>query len=98
MGKTYKDNDYRKIRSAGKSVKCLFGSKPLRRTEGKSTFWNDEGKRILYSYTDKDLYDIAHRRHSAAHRNSARKTKHRVRRSEKRSTNRENLKDALDGE
>ncbi len=97
MGGTFKDKDFRKIRKAGNSVRCLFGSKPIRRRLGKSIEANAEAKRIIYTYTEKELYDMAHRRHSAAHRKSAMKTKNRCKRSEKRSE-RNNSKKELQGE
>lgn len=85
MSNTLKDKDFRRIRKAGKRIHCLFGSAPLRMHANKSENYSDEGKRIIYTYTKKDLYTLAKRRHSASHRKTAQKTKHRCIRSEKRS-------------
>lgn len=95
MSNTNKDKDFRLLRRAGNSIRCLFGPAPLRKQAGKSQHYSEEGKRILNTYTKKELYDLANRRHSAAHRKSAMKTKNRCKRREKRSENRQALEEAM---
>ena len=84
MGKTNRDKDFRILRTAGKNIMCLFGSKPLRRSMG-ANGKSDLAVRLFTTYTKDELYHTANRRHSAAHRDSARKTRHRCERSKKRS-------------
>lgn len=90
MSKTFKDKDFRKLRKAGKRLYRLeLPNAPTVRAElGKSLFTSEDGYRLLHTYTKhNDLYTFSHRRHSAAHRDSARKTRHDLRRAKKHSEN-----------
>lgn len=99
MSDTNKDKDFRKLRQAGNAIRCMLDSRPLRRELNKSFHPSEEGKELLYKYTEKELWYMARRRHSAAHRNSAMKTRRLMKKlkknREKRSAMKENL-DSLD--
>lgn len=98
MSDTQKDRDFRKLRKAGKSIWNLFGSKTVRKRLNASRNISEDGERIINTYTQKELYTMAHRRHSAAHRHSAMKMRHRLNRQTKHRENRDAMKEHLDAQ
>jgi len=98
MSNTHKENDFRKLRKTGKRIKCLFNPAPIRKRLGKSLHTSEEGTRIFLTYTEKELYHMVHRRHSAAHRKTSMRTKNRCKRIQKHRESREAMKDQLTGE